>query len=85
MILIDCAPNFNMVTRTAIVASDHLLIPAKADYLSTLGIDYLRRKLAELIRDYNAVAGDRRHQPGRPRGRVHDDPDCRRGAHHRGT
>jgi chromosome partitioning protein len=58
VILIDCAPNFNMVTRTAIVASEHLLIPAKADYLSTLGIDYLRRKLTELVRDYNAASGD---------------------------
>ncbi len=57
VIMVDCAPNFNMVTRTAIVASEHILIPAKADYLSTLGIDYLRRKLAELVRDYNAVAG----------------------------
>jgi chromosome partitioning protein len=58
VIMIDCAPNFNMVTRTAIVASERLLIPAKADYLSTLGIDYLRRKLSELVRDYNAAAGD---------------------------
>jgi chromosome partitioning protein len=57
VVLIDCAPNFNMVTRTAVVASDHVVIPAKADYLSTLGIDYLRRKLAELVRDYNTAAG----------------------------
>ena len=57
VILIDCAPNFNMVTRTAVVASDHIVIPAKADYLSTLGIDYLRRKLSELVRDYNDAAG----------------------------
>jgi chromosome partitioning protein len=58
VVLIDCAPNFNMVTRTAVVASDHVVIPAKADYLSTLGIDYLRRKLTELVRDYNTAAGD---------------------------
>jgi chromosome partitioning protein len=58
VILIDCAPNFNMVTRTAVVASDHIVIPAKADYLSTLGIDYLRRKLTELVRDYNEAAGE---------------------------
>jgi chromosome partitioning protein len=57
LVLIDCPPNFTMVTRTAIVASDHLLVPAKADYLSTLGIDYLRRKLSELVRDFNRVAG----------------------------
>jgi chromosome partitioning protein len=55
VILLDCAPNFTMVTRTGIVASDYLLIPAKPDYLSTLGIDYLRRKLSEVVRDYNKV------------------------------
>jgi chromosome partitioning protein len=55
-VLIDCAPNFNMVTRTAIVASDHLIIPARPDYLSTLGIDYLRARLSRLIDDYNGAA-----------------------------
>src|SRR5690606_12216384 len=57
VVLIDCAPNFNMVTRTAVVASGHIVIPAKADYLSTLGIGYLRRKVTELVRDYNDAAG----------------------------
>jgi chromosome partitioning protein len=56
VVLLDCAPNFTMVTRTGIVASDHLLIPARPDYLSTLGVDYLRRKVSELVRDYNKVA-----------------------------
>ena len=55
-ILIDCPPNFNIVTKTAIIASDSILIPAKADYLSTLGIDYLRRSLSQLIADYNEFA-----------------------------
>jgi len=45
LILIDCPPNFNIATKTAIVASDSILIPAKPDYLSTLGIDYLIRNL----------------------------------------
>jgi chromosome partitioning protein len=53
VVLIDCPPNFNVVTKTAIVASDHVLIPAKADYLSTLGIDYLHRSLDQLVNDYN--------------------------------
>jgi chromosome partitioning protein len=53
MILIDCPPNFNIVTKNAIVASSKILIPAKPDYLSTLGIDYLKRSLANLINDYN--------------------------------
>jgi chromosome partitioning protein len=55
-VLIDCAPNFNMVTRTAIVASDHVLIPARPDYLSTLGIDYLRNRLSRLVDQYDEVA-----------------------------
>jgi len=57
VVLIDCAPNFTMVTRTGIVASEHLVVPAKPDYLSTLGIDYLRQKLSELVGDYNRVVG----------------------------
>ncbi|MEV6690351.1 AAA family ATPase [Micromonospora sp. NPDC051196] len=56
VVLIDCPPNFNIVTKTAIVASDGILIPAKADYLSTLGIDYLIRNLTELLTDYNEYA-----------------------------
>ncbi|WP_047450801.1 ParA family protein [Alistipes sp. ZOR0009] len=53
VILIDCPPNFNIVTKNAIVASDSILIPAKPDYLSTLGIDYLIRSLDKLVKDYN--------------------------------
>jgi len=56
IVLIDCPPNFNIATKTAIVASSKILIPAKPDYLSTLGIDYLIRNLNELIRDYNEYA-----------------------------
>lgn len=56
VILMDCAPNFNMVTRTAVVASDHILVPAKADYLSTLGLAYLRRRLSQLVDEYDRVS-----------------------------
>lgn len=56
LILIDCPPNFNIATKTAIVASDSILIPAKPDYLSTLGIDYLIRNLYQLIANYNEYA-----------------------------
>ncbi|QSB13223.1 ParA family protein [Natronosporangium hydrolyticum] len=57
LVLIDCPPNFTMVTRTAIVASDRLVVPAKPDHLSTLGIGYLQRKLSELVTEFNRVAG----------------------------
>ncbi len=51
--LIDCPPNFNIVTKTAIVASDYILVPTKPDQLSTLGIDYLVKSIHQLVNDYN--------------------------------
>ncbi|MCR5621499.1 MAG: AAA family ATPase [Treponema sp.] len=53
IILIDCPPNFNIVTKNAIIASDSILIPTKPDYLSTLGIDYLKTSVEQLLKDYN--------------------------------
>jgi len=53
VVLIDCPPNFGMMTRAGIVASDWILVPARPDYLSTLGISYLRGRLSELVDDYN--------------------------------
>lgn len=53
IILIDCPPNFNIVTKNSLVASNYILIPAKPDYLSTLGIDYLIKSLDSLVKDYN--------------------------------
>lgn len=52
-VLIDCPPNFNIVTKNAIVASHQIVIPAKPDYLSTLGIDYLMRSLRTLVQEFN--------------------------------
>ena len=51
--LIDCAPNFNITTKTAIIASSDVLIPARPDYLSTLGINYLVEGISGLISEYN--------------------------------
>ncbi len=56
LVLIDCPPNFNIVTKTAIVASDYILVPTRPDYLSTLGIDYLIRSVNQLVKDYNDYA-----------------------------
>ncbi|WP_433873154.1 ParA family protein [Saccharopolyspora sp. CA-218241] len=53
LVLLDCAPNFGLVTKTAIVASEHVLVPAKADYLSTLGLDYLVGNCDELKQQFN--------------------------------
>lgn len=56
IVLIDCPPNFNVVTKTAIVASDYILVPTRPDFLSTLGIDYLIRNVGSLVSDYNDYA-----------------------------
>lgn len=53
LILFDCPPNFNMVAQTAVIASDFMVIPAKADYLSTLGIEYLYGNVRSMIKQYN--------------------------------
>jgi len=56
IVLLDCPPNFNIVTKNAIVASSHVLTPAKPDFLSTLGIDYLKRNIDTLVQNYNEYA-----------------------------
>ena len=56
VVLIDCPPNFNIVTKNALIASNLILIPAKPDYLSTLGIDYLHRSVNQLIQEFNEYA-----------------------------
>lgn len=57
-ILIDCPPNFNIVTKTAVTASDYLLVPTKPDYLSTLGIEQLGKHVGELVKSYNKYVDD---------------------------
>ena len=56
IVLIDCPPNFNIVTKNALIASDKILVPAKPDYLSTLGIDYLKKSVETLVEDFNFYA-----------------------------
>jgi chromosome partitioning protein len=55
-VLIDCAPDFGIVNRIAVVASDGLLVPAKADHLSSLGISHLVGSVNELLRYYRRLS-----------------------------
>ena len=59
IVLIDCPPSFNIVTRNALVASDYYMVPIKLDYLSTLGLDELNAHIEELRRDYNSNIEDK--------------------------
>jgi chromosome partitioning protein len=67
--LIDCAPNFGLIAKNAVAASDMLLIPTRPDYLSINGIDSLGRKVQAFTQEYNeqlTAAGDGGAPLGRP-------------------
>lgn len=51
-VLLDCPPNINLTTQNALFASTHFVIPAKADFLSTVGISLIKKKMKELSADY---------------------------------
>jgi chromosome partitioning protein len=72
LVLIDCPPNFSIVTKTAVVASRYLLVPSRADDLSTLGTSYLLDNVQALVDDYNAYV----RMPPRTRAtkEVHPEP-----------
>lgn len=63
VVLIDCAPNFGLVARNAVAASDLLLIPTKPDYLSTNGIDSLGLKIAQFVEEFNARSEEQIARP----------------------
>ena len=48
-ILLDCAPSYNLVTRSSLVCSDFYLIPAKPEPLSYIGMQLLERQIKKLI------------------------------------
>lgn len=60
IVIFDCPPNFSIVTRNAIVASDYYVIPAKMDYLSTLGITQLQKRIDTLTHEYNKYCEGKR-------------------------
>ena len=72
-VLIDCPPNFGMVTKTGLAASDGVLIPAIPDYLSTIGIEYLQRHINELVDAFNQRVRQARRSRSRSWSQI--DPD----------
>ena len=48
LIIIDCAPNYNLLTRSGIAASNFYLLPARPEPLSLVGIQLLERRVAKL-------------------------------------
>ena len=58
IVLFDCPPNFSIVTKNALIASDYYIVPAKMDYLSTLGINQLKNHVTSLVNQYNDYVTD---------------------------
>ncbi|MBE9232691.1 ParA family protein [Cuspidothrix issatschenkoi LEGE 03284] len=47
-ILLDCAPGYNLMTRSALATSDFYILPAKPEPLSVVGIQLLERRISQL-------------------------------------
>jgi cellulose biosynthesis protein BcsQ len=47
-IIMDCSPGYNLLTRSAIAASNYYLLPARPEPLSIVGIQLLQRRIAKL-------------------------------------
>lgn len=48
IVLMDCAPGYNLLTRSGIAASNFYLLPARPEPLSLVGIQLLERRIAKL-------------------------------------
>ncbi len=53
-VILDCAPGYNLLTRSGIVASDFYLLPARPEPLSVVGIQLLERRIAKLKESHSS-------------------------------
>ena len=53
-IILDCAPGYNLLTRSALAASDFYILPAKPEPLSVVGVQLLERRINELKKSHEA-------------------------------
>lgn len=55
-IIIDCPPNLYLMTQNALLASDHYIVTAIPDHLSTIGLSTLHGKVLEMDKTLKTVA-----------------------------
>ena len=53
LVIIDCAPTDSILTTAAYFAADHLLIPVRPDFLSSIGLPLIERSLDEHEKVYD--------------------------------
>ena len=54
-IIMDCAPGYNLLTRSGIAASNYYLLPARPEPLSLVGIQLLERRIAKLKENHQNI------------------------------
>jgi len=54
-IILDCPPNINLVTQNSFFASQHYLIPAIPDFLSTVGISMIKSEMVNLNKNFKGM------------------------------
>ena len=62
-VIIDCPPNLYLMTQNALLASDHYIVTAIPDHLSTIGLTTLKGKvdrMNELMVHAASIAGSRK-------------------------
>ena len=52
LIIIDCAPTESMLTTAAYLCSDHILVPVKPEYLSSIGLPLLVNSMNNFHKDH---------------------------------
>ncbi|AKG24083.1 ParA family protein [Calothrix sp. 336/3] len=55
-IILDCAPGYNLLTRSALATSNYYILPAKPEPLSVVGIQLLERRIAKLKESHEQEA-----------------------------
>ncbi|MBD2431303.1 MULTISPECIES: ParA family protein [Fischerella] len=55
-IILDCAPGYNLLTRSALATSNFYILPAKPEPLSVVGIQLLERRIAQLKESHEQEA-----------------------------
>ncbi|QUS60527.1 ParA family protein [Synechocystis sp. PCC 7339] len=53
-VILDCAPGYNLLTRSGIAASDFYLLPARPEPLSVVGMQLLERRIEKLKESHKA-------------------------------
>lgn len=54
-IILDCPPNINFVTQNSFFTSQHYIIPAIPDFLSTVGISLIKSEMEKLNKNFKGM------------------------------